>query len=47
MYQVLVVDDETASLKHMYNIIKDKCVGFEVCGTARNGEMAWDDIVIR
>ncbi|WP_148409705.1 response regulator [Murimonas intestini] len=40
MYQVLVVDDEPASLKHICNIIKNRCPDFKVADTARNGQIA-------
>lgn len=44
MYKVLVVDDESASLKHICNIITGKCPDFAVVGTARNGQMAMEKI---
>ena len=40
MYQVLVVDDEPASLKHICNIIKNRCPDFKVADMARNGQIA-------
>lgn len=40
MYQVLAVDDEPASLKHICNIIHTKCPDFEIMDTARNGKTA-------
>lgn len=40
MYQVLVVDDEPASLKHICNMIRNRCPEFTVTDTARNGQIA-------
>ncbi len=44
MYKVVVVDDETASLEYIKNIIKKKCVDFEVVDIALNGEEALEKI---
>lgn len=40
MYRVLVVDDEPAALQHVCAIIKKRCSGYEVAGTAENGREA-------
>ena len=44
MYKVMVVDDEAASLKHLYNVVMTKCVNFTVVDTAGNGKAALEKI---
>lgn len=40
MYQVLVVEDEPASMEHICTIIQNKCPEFSVIGTAEDGKGA-------
>lgn len=40
MYRVLIAEDEPAAMQHISTIIRIKCPGFEVAGTADNGKTA-------
>lgn len=44
MYQVLVVEDEPASMEHICMIIQNKCPGFSVIGTAEDGKSALEQL---
>ena len=44
MYQVLIAEDEPAALEHLYNVIQNKCPGFQVAGTAEDGKNALEQI---
>ena len=44
MYQVLVVEDEPASMEHICTIIQNKCPGFSVIGTAEDGKSALEQL---
>jgi YesN/AraC family two-component response regulator len=38
MIKVLLVEDEPSAMRHLRMVIEQKCSGFEIAGTAENGE---------